>query len=218
VGEQAADEWEAGLKLEAPGGRASATVTWFDLTKTNITLPLLEPALNQSGVLFLTDSARNHGLEFDFRGAITANLQLAASYAYIRSRMRNTGPFGPGSPNGYELIGRNQSQLFGVPHHGGSVWGSYLFTDGSFRGLKLGGGAVIRGVREGDNINDYQLPGFARVNAMAAYTWHTAGTRMSVQLNVDNLFDKRYFESISGTRTVMPGSPRRWMGSWRVEF
>jgi iron complex outermembrane receptor protein len=218
VGEQPASEWEAGLKLEAPGGRAAATVTWFDLTKSNITMPLLEPALNQSGVLFQTGSARNHGLELDFRGAITANLQLTASYAYIQSRIRNTWPTVPRGFNGYELIGFYQDRLFGVPHHGGSVWGTYLFTDGSFRGLKLGGGAVIRGVREGDNINDYQLPGFARVNAMAAYTWHTAGTRMSVQLNVDNLFDKRYFESLSGTRTVMPGSPRRWIGSWRVEF
>jgi iron complex outermembrane receptor protein len=216
--EQSAHEWEAGLKLETPGGRASATLAWFDLTKSNIALPLLEPALNQSGVLFQTGSAHNQGLEFEFRGTITANLQLAASYAYIQSRISNSNRRLSARFNGQELIGRDGNQLFGVPHHGGSVWGTYLFTDGSFRGLKLGAGAVIRGVREGDNINDYQLPGFARVNAMAAYTWHTADTRMSVQLNVDNLFDKRYFESLSGTRTVMPGGPRRWIGSWRVEF
>jgi iron complex outermembrane receptor protein len=82
----------------------------------------------------------------------------------------------------------------------------------------VGAGAVIRGRREGDNINDYQLPGFVKVGAMAAYGWHAAGTQMSVQLNVDNLFDKRYFESLSGTRTVMPGTPRRWIASLRVEF
>ncbi|MFL6600490.1 MAG: TonB-dependent siderophore receptor [Steroidobacteraceae bacterium] len=218
VGEQTAHEWEGGLKLEAAGGRASATVTWFDLTKQDITLPLLEPALNQSGVLFPTGNARNHGLEFDFRGEIASNLQLTASYAYIQSRIRNAERRFPAGFNGYELIGRNRNQLFGVPHHGGSLWGTYLFTHGSFSGLKLGAGAVIRGVREGDNINDYQLPGFTRINTMAAYTWYTADTRMSVQLNVDNLFDKRYFESLSGTRTVMPGSPRHWIASWRVEF
>jgi iron complex outermembrane receptor protein len=57
-----------------------------------------------------------------------------------------------------------------------------------------------------------------KVNAMVAYGWRAAGTRMSIQLNVDNLFDKRYFESLSGTHTVMPGSPRRWLGTLRVEF
>jgi iron complex outermembrane receptor protein len=206
--------------LETPGDRASATVAWFDLKKSNINLPLLEPALNQSGVLFLTGSAHNQGLEVDFRGEIASNLQITASYAYIQSRILNrtyTAGF-PSGFNGAELIGHTGNQLFGVPHHGGSVWGTYRFADGLLSGLKLGAGAVIRGVRAGDNINDYQLPGFARVNAMAAYTWRAAGTRMSIQLNVDNLFDKHYFESLSGTRTVMPGNPRRWIGSWRVEF
>jgi iron complex outermembrane receptor protein len=219
--EQAAHEWEAGLKLEVPGGRASATVAWFDLTKSNIAFPLLEPALNQSGVLFQTGRARNHGLEVDFRGEVSRNLQLTASYAYIQSRIVNDiYNFGFVFPhvNGYELIGHTGNRLFGVPHHGGSVWSTYRFTDGSFSGLKLGAGIVIRGVREGDNINDYQLPGFARANVMAAYTWRAADTRMSVQLNIDNLFDEHYFESLSGTHTVMPGSPRRWTGSLRVEF
>jgi outer membrane receptor for monomeric catechols len=92
------------------------------------------------------------------------------------------------------------------------------WANGLFGGLKLGAGAVIRGVREGDNSNDYSLPGFVRFNVMAAYAWRAADTRMSIQLNVDNLLDKRYFESLSGTRTVMPGEPRRWIGSLRVEF
>jgi len=45
-----------------------------------------------------------------------------------------------------------------------------------------------------------------------------AGTRLSVQANVDHLFNARYFESVSGTYTVVPGSPRSWIGSVRVEF
>jgi len=35
---------------------------------------------------------------------------------------------------------------------------------------------------------------------------------------VDNLFDKRYFESLSGTRTVMPGMPRRFIATVRASF
>jgi iron complex outermembrane receptor protein len=116
------------------------------------------------------------------------------------------------------LIANTGNHLFGIPHHGGSAWGTYRFTGGWLGGLKVGAGAVVRGVREGDNVNDYQLPGFAKFNAMAAYGWRAAGTRMSVQLNIDNLLDKHYYESLSGTRTVMPGYPRRWIASYRVEF
>ena len=219
--EQSAHEWEAGVKLERADGRASATAVWFNLTKTNISLPLLEPALNQSGVLFQSGNARNQGLELDFRGEILPNLQLSATYAYISSSIVNNNYYPAALHshiNGYELAGLSGNRLFGVARHGGSVWGTYRVADGALGGLKFGAGAVVRGVREGDNINDYQLPGFAKVNAMVAYGWRAAGTRMSIQLNVDNLFDKRYFESLSGTHTVMPGNPRRWLGTLRVEF
>jgi iron complex outermembrane receptor protein len=216
---QSAHEWEAGVKIESPDGRASATAAWFDLTKTNISSPLLEPALNESGVLFLGGAARNRGLEVDLRGEIVPNLQLTASYAYIDSRIAYLdNPNAISHVNGYELVGLNGNRLFGAALNGGSVWGTYRVAGGLFGGLKVGAGAIIRSVRAGDNFNDYQLPGFAKVNAMVAYSWRAAGTRMSVQLNVDNLFDKRYFESLSGTHTVMPGSPRRWIGSLRVEF
>jgi iron complex outermembrane receptor protein len=216
---QSAHEWEAGVKIESPEGRASATATWFDLTKTNVSSPLPEPALNESGALFVSGTARNRGLEVDLRGEIVPNLQLTASYAYIVSRIAGAdSPTSVANVNGYELIGLNGNRLFGAALVGGSVWGTYRVANGLFGGLKVGAGAIVRGVRAGDNFNDYQLPGFAKFNAMAAYSWRAAGTRMSVQLNVDNLFDKRYFESLSGTHTVMPGSPRCWIGSLRVEF
>jgi outer membrane receptor protein involved in Fe transport len=41
---------------------------------------------------------------------------------------------------------------------------------------------------------------------------------MSAQVNVDNVFNTRYFESISGTKTVMPGAPRRWLGSFKMDL
>jgi outer membrane receptor protein involved in Fe transport len=37
-------------------------------------------------------------------------------------------------------------------------------------------------------------------------------------LNVDNLLNARYFESLSGTRTVMPAEPRKWVATLRASF
>jgi iron complex outermembrane receptor protein len=70
---------------------------------------------------------------------------------------------------------------------------------------------VARSQREGDNANDYLLPGFTRLKALAAYRWLAFGARLNLQLNVDNLLNAHYFESVGETYSVMPGSPRRWL-------
>jgi iron complex outermembrane receptor protein len=82
----------------------------------------------------------------------------------------------------------------------------------------LGIGVVARGARAGDNANTYELPGFAKWKFLAAYGWRAAGTRFSLQLNVDNVFNAHYFESVTGTSSVVPGCPRRWLVSVRAEL
>jgi iron complex outermembrane receptor protein len=142
-----------------------------------------------------------------------------ASYAYTESRIIDD--FGAGvDANGNPIVtpGNTGNRLYGVPRHGGSLWLAYRPSWGPARGLKLGVGVVARSERQGDNANDYQLPGFARWKALAAYGWRAGDTQLNLQLNVDNVFNTRYFESLSGTSSVMPGWPRRWLVSLRVEL
>jgi iron complex outermembrane recepter protein len=216
---QSAVEYEGGVKFERADGRLAATVAIFDLTKQNVSSALLEPALDPTGEVFLTGSARNTGLELDVHGELAPGLQVLANYAYIESKISNYTP-GPDVivENQSELIGYTGNRLFGVPRNGGSVWSTYELADPVLKGLKLGVGVIARGVREGDNLNDYQLPGFTRWSTLIAYKWRARDTQMSAQVNIDNVFNTRYYESISGTYTVMPGAPRRWLGSLRVEF
>jgi len=213
--QQSAQEWESGLKVSLAQDRINATLAFFNLTKKNIASTLLEPALDPNGFLFLTGTARNRGLELDLHGEVLPGLEVLASYAYIDSRIANEGSTSTGDGN--ELIGATGNRLFGVPRNGGSIWAAYRFS-GPLRGLKAGAGGIARGAREGDNANDYALPGFVKWNAFASYSWLMEGLEVSAQLNVDNLFNRSYVESLSGTRTVMPGYPRRWLASLRVEF
>jgi hypothetical protein len=55
-------------------------------------------------------------------------------------------------------------------------------------GLKLGLGTMARTWREGDNENDYRLPGFVKWGALARYEWPWARGQLALQLNVDNLW------------------------------
>jgi len=216
-----AEQFEIGGKLELAEGRASASVALFDLSKRNISSPVLEPAIDNSSVQYLMNKVHHIGAEADLQGELLPGLQLLASYAYIDSRIDNIdSPWSGVSPlpKDYELLGATGNRLAGVPRHGGSLWTTYRMRQGELQGLKFGFGAVFRGVREGDNTNDYQLPGFAKFSAVAAYGWRAAGTNFSLQLNVDNMFDKRYYESLSGTRTVLPGAPRSWLATLTAEF
>jgi iron complex outermembrane receptor protein len=162
--------------------------------------------------------ARNTGLELDIHGEILPRLQLLANYAHIKSRIDSWSPSPQTIPNAGEVIGNTGARLYGVPRNGGSAWLAYQFAGPVLHGLRSGIGVVARGAREGDNANDYELPGFIKWNTFAAYGWRVGDTQWSVQLNIDNLFNARYFESLSGTYTVMPAYPRRWMGSLRVQF
>ena len=215
---QSAAEVESGVKLEFADHRAAATLAAFSLSKKNVSSSLLEPALDPDGTLFLTGSARNTGLELEVHGDVAPGVQLLANYAYTASKIDNFTPGPFTTVNTSEQIGYTGNRLFGVPRNGGSVWGSYQFTDPVLKGLKLGLGCIARGAREGDNVNDYPLPGFTKWNALAAYSWRAWGTQLTVQANVDNVFNTRYFESISGTRTVMPGAPRRWLGILKADL
>ena len=216
---QTAVEVESGLKLEFADHRAAATLAAFDLRKDNVSSSLLEPALDPDGILFLTGSVRSTGLELDVHGDIAPGVQLLANYAYTESRISNVSRSASGPPITLsEEIGYTGNRLFGVPRNGGSVWGSYRFTGSALEGLKLGLGVITRSAREGDNLNDYPLPGFTKWNTLAAYSWHAWGTQWSVQANIDNVFNTRYFESVNGTRTVMPGAPRRWVGILKADL
>jgi iron complex outermembrane receptor protein len=178
---------------------------------------VLEPAIDNSSIGYLMREVIHIGAEADFQGEPLPGWQVLASYTFIHSRLDNVlYPWTGTIPKGYELIGGMGNQLAGVPRHGASLWSTYRI--GMLHGLKVGFGAVARSVREGDNANDYQLPAFVKCSAVAAYGWHAAGVHFNLQLNVDNLVDKHYYESLSGTRTVLPGAPRSWLATLTAEL
>jgi outer membrane receptor for ferric coprogen and ferric-rhodotorulic acid len=39
-----------------------------------------------------------------------------------------------------------------------------------------------------------------------------------VSRSTGNMFDKHYYESLSGIRTVVPGAPRSWLATLDVAF
>lgn len=87
-------------------------------------------------------------------------------------------------------------------------------------GLTAGAGVFLVGQREGNDANDLQLPGYGRVDALLGYSWPIGPSKITAQFNVENLLDKEYFVSteFGDRQSILPGDPRTFLGSIRVEF
>jgi iron complex outermembrane recepter protein len=77
---------------------------------------------------------------------------------------------------------------------------------------------VARSQQEGNNENTFQLPGYALVNMMAGYSWRVGPSKMSLQLNVDNLLNAVYFDPQGGGPYAQFGAPRTFFGLIRMEL
>jgi iron complex outermembrane receptor protein len=201
---ETATQYEIGVKGRWLNGRLNATLDYFDLTKTNVTTPTVNPFIVEQ-----TGEARSRGVEFDLSGELTEHLSIFASYAYLGSQItrdadetggpRNTGN---GLPN--------------APGHSGSLWTKYEFDNG------FGVGAGLFGVseRDGDLANTFKIPAYVRVDASASYRVKIGKSQLTTQLNVNNLLDEEFIEYTGGRgRTfIHPGAPRSFIGSVRVDF
>jgi len=198
---QTANQWELGAKTEFFDGRLNATLAFYDLTKNNLPAPdPLNPLLTRT-----IGQAQTRGMEFEVQGEILPGWRVIGAYAYLPDATINTGI-------------NAGNRLFLAPEHSGSLWTTYEFEQGAFQGLKFGSGVNGVSQRQGDEANDYQLPGYVTWNLMLGYGLKVGPTRVSAQLNIDNLIDKTYYAGSNSTYQIQFGAPRTFLGSLRVEY
>jgi iron complex outermembrane receptor protein len=203
---ESAQQWEVGTKTEFFDGRLSATLAYFDLTKQNVVTPDPDNRIFSKAV----GEIRSQGPEIDIRGQILPGWNLIATYTNLNARITK------------DFSGNQGARPYAVPRNMGSIWTTYDFQQGDFRNLKIGGGITLRdGTSDGTNRGYPQTAGYATVDLLAAYTWKVGGSKITTQLNVNNLLDKNYLQDtwISGASTRPTiGTPRSLLGSIKVEF
>lgn len=197
---ETAEQYEAGFKTEFFDKRLTSTVAFYRLTKKNVLVPIPGTAFSDA-----IGEARSQGVEVDIAGQVTEALSLIATYAYSDAKITK---------------GDNQgNRLWDVPRNSGSLWAKYDLQQEPVRGLSFGAGVYFLGQREGDNGNTFQLPGYGRVDALVKYQLPVASSRLSLQFNVENLLDHRYYVATLADRfSVIPGAPRTFIGSVRIEY
>lgn len=182
--------YEAGFKFDLLDGRLGMTVAAFHLTKENVLTA--DPA--DSTYQIAAGEVRSRGIDLQLTGQLTDEVRVIGAYAYVDAEVTKDNTLASGS------------RLLNVPEHSGSLLGVYEFLDGGLKGLELGGGVNYVGDRSG-NVADsgFELPGYTTVDLLARYK---ATQDLTLGVNLNNAFDRTYYERSYSNVWVMPGEPR----------
>jgi iron complex outermembrane recepter protein len=182
-------QYETGIKAESLNGRLLATAAFYDLRKTNVAVSDPE----NPGFSIQIGEQRSRGAELEVAAQVTSGWSVIASYAHDDAEITRDSNAG--------LIG---NRVVNVPSHTASLWTTYdLPLDATAR-IRFGAGAFHVSERAVNNANLFFLPGYTRADALVSYrtvAWNLA-------LNLQNVTDRKYFDSSGGVFHPMP--PRQW--------
>lgn len=165
----------------------AATVAVYRLDRGNVAIT--DPA--DATRLLLVDGQRTKGVELGLAGRVTDAWQLMGGYAWQAGEIATT-------QSAAAVAGNRLAQL---PRHSASLWNRYDFNQAWGVGL----GIVHRGAIFANVDNLVTLPAFTRFDA--ALYW-TLSPSTQLQVNIENLGNKRYFASAHSNNNISPGAPR----------
>ncbi|MGD1949580.1 MAG: TonB-dependent siderophore receptor [Leptolyngbyaceae cyanobacterium] len=192
------EQFEVGVKTNLLDGRLTATLSLFDITKTNVAAT--DPTNGNFVVPIGEQSSR--GIELDVTGEVLPGWNILGGVSFLDAEIEES----PSFPDG--ATPRN------VPDMTASLWSSYEIQSGSLAGLGFGLGLFYVDERPGDDANTFTLDDYLRTDAAVYY----ARDNFRVGLNVRNLFDIDYFESSIDRRGSNPGEPLTVVGSIAITF
>jgi catecholate siderophore receptor len=177
--------YEIGAKWDGFDGKLLLTTALFRTDKTNARTPVAPGEAAQ----VLEGKQRVDGFELGVTGRITERWQVIGSYTYLDSEVRDS--------NNIADIG---NRLGNVPKHSGSLWMLYELP----MGIEVGGGARYVSGRYTNVANTRHVDDYWVADATVGYD---ISEKMSLRLNVLNIFDERYADLIGGGHFV-PGPGR----------
>ncbi|WP_083217128.1 TonB-dependent siderophore receptor [Sphingobium sp. RAC03] len=196
--------YEGGVKIARSDGRLTGMMTLFSLTRANVaTADAVLP-----NVYVLTGEQRTRGIEAEMAWRPGSGIELTAAYTYLDAKVTADNRLRVGS------------RLGSVPRHIVDLWARYTIPSGPLANLGAGAGFHHESNRAASTasavagaLQPFLLDGYVLVDGSIFYRFDD----WSVQANIRNIFNERYFPTASLTRTT-PGEPRTFMVSLQRHF
>ncbi|WP_343620433.1 TonB-dependent siderophore receptor [Acinetobacter proteolyticus] len=158
---------------------------------------------------FVADGEQhNLGLELGVQGRVAKNLDITSTLALTRSRLKDT--------QSAEYQGHQTQNIPAVR------FASYLsYQLPHVEGLRLLAGMQYSSSKYAEKTGTVKVSGYTVFNAGTAYNFRAYGYDNTLRLNVDNLFNKKYWRDVGsffGDDYLFLGAPRTAQLSWTVSF
>ena len=198
VAPEKARSYEIGVKADV--GKVQLTAAIFRNERTNFRVPSNDP--NQpAGTQVVDGRSRVDGIALGATGYITPQWVIFANYTYLNGRVRQS--ISNFQRNAGAVDPQAGDRLIQTPEHAASLFTSYKFPFG----LELGYGLNYQGAfalnqRNALQPTQYYSDGYVTHRLLVSYEV-TKG--LTAQLNVQNLFDKKYYTAIRNNVNATSG-------------
>lgn len=198
-----ANQFEAGVKLNAFDGRLTTTISYYDIQVKNLLRtdpnPLAAARLAQTQ----DGTQLSRGVELDVVANPFTGFNAVAGFSYNDSKLTNA----DADVNGRRPATASSPVL-------ANLWLSYRFQTFGLRGLGIGVGgnyASDNKIQNSVSLGEFILPAYTVLNASAFYDRR----KFRISAKVDNLTNQRYW---IGYTTMNAQKLRSFVGSVSYKF
>lgn len=188
--------YELGTKWDFFGDDLSLTAALFRTEKTNARMT--DP--DNTTFQVLDGEAQVNGLELTYSGKLSSKWKVYGGYTYMESKLVKT-----------SQAADEGNHMPSTPRNSFNVWSTYELMPK----LTVGGGATFVDSRFGNEANSVEVPSYWRYDAMASYA---LTKNVDLQLNLQNLTDKRYYDQVFTTHYAHMAAGRTALMSANFHF
>jgi len=213
------ENYEVGIKGEYFGGALNASASLFQIDQLNRAAEVADAStcrvipVGAYGCYEAAGKVRSQGIELEINGALTPNWQVGAGYTFAQAKYKK------------DADSSKEGTLFDtdVPRHMFKASTTY-HLQGDLNKLRVGANVYSQSstFNKGRNVfGNYHIEqeAYALVGLMAGYQ---VSKHLDTQLNINNVFDKKYYQGIASNSTWSPydvyGDPRNFTVTAKYTF
>ncbi|MEG0632412.1 MAG: TonB-dependent siderophore receptor [Pseudomonas sp.] len=213
------ENYEVGIKGEYFGGALNASASLFQIDQLNRAAEVADASVcrvipaGSYGCYEAAGKVRSQGLELEINGALTPNWQVAAGYTFAQAKYEK------------DADKSKEGSLFDtdVPRHMFKANTTY-HLQGDMSQWRIGANLYSQSgtFNKGSNVFGkfhIEQDAYALVGLMAGYQ---VNKHLDTQLNINNVFDKKYYQGIASNSTWSPydvfGDPRNFTVTAKYSF
>lgn len=201
---------ELGIKGEYFGGRLNASLATFVVRQQNRAVDDLAgpnpcPGSSWGYCKRAAGEVESKGVELEVGGALTPSWQVMAGYTYVAAEFTKDA----------DRANIGQSYDSDLPRHQLKLSTSYRLP-GELSRWRIGGNVYAQNRTKSSDDANIQQAGYAIVGLNGSYQ---LDARTEIRLNINNLFDKHYYQGLGWTTGGnVFGAPRNFVVTARYSF